>query len=172
MYAHSIRRVMILVACILLAGCFRSEAPLIAQGEGDYPFETITYQQTDGGQQITLVRVEDGYTSTDEDTEERLLLKALGDDIYLAQVKAAEGEGPGYLYGIISFSKEPSEFVVAAGYAEEADIGAIREGIEGLAVCADDAGTVCIDSLDAYREYALRDEVGKRGTTYRILEMK
>lgn len=161
-----------LAACVLLAGCFRSESPLIAPGEGDFPFETMTYQQTDGGQEIKLVRTENGYTSTDEGAEERLLLKALGDNIYLAQVKASEGEGPGYLYGIVSFSKDANEFVVAAGYAEEADIGTIREGIEGLAVCADGADTVCIDSLDAYRAYAMRDDVAKRGTTYRILEMK
>lgn len=166
------RRGVIFAACLLLAGCFRSETPLIAPGEGDYPFETVTYKETDGGQRITLVRTGDGYKPADEDTEERLLLKSLGDDTYLAQVKASESEGPGYLYGVVSVSPDPGGFIVAAGYAEDADIAAVRAGIEGLALCVDDADTVCIDSLDAYRRYAAQDEVVKRGTAYRILQMK
>jgi hypothetical protein len=172
MGVHSFRRVVILAACLSLAGCFRSETPLIAPGEGDYPFETVTYKEADGSQRITLVRTGDGYKPADEETGERLLLKALGDDTYLAQVKASESEGPGYLYGIVSVSPDPGGFIVAAGYAEDADIAAVRAGIDGLVLCAEDADTVCIDSLEAYRRYAARDEVVKRGNAYRILEMK
>ncbi|HSM42418.1 MAG TPA: hypothetical protein VK862_16835 [Afifellaceae bacterium] len=172
MGVHSFRSAAMLAACMLLAGCFRSETPLIAPGEGDYPFQTVTYEEAGGGQKITLVRTDDGYRPADETTGERLLRNGLGDDTYLAQVEASEGEGPGYLYGIISLSQEPGGFVVAAGYAEDADIAAIRAGIDGLALCAEDTDTVCVESLDAYRRYAARDEVVERGTEYRILEMK
>lgn len=171
-YPDFFRSAALFAAVAALSGCFRSEQPLIAPGKGDFPFETLTYIEAAGSNEVTLVRDGDSYRAAKEGEKDRLVLKSLGADRYLAQIEAPEGSGPGYLYGVVVVAADRKGFVVSAGYADDEDVAAIREGVEGLAPCTDDAGTVCVEDLDAYRHYAEQADVLKRGTSYRIVRMK
>lgn len=162
----------LMLVSIGLAGCFKTAEPLIAPGEADFPFETLTYIQASGGEEITLVRVGEAYRPANEETGDRVAFRTLGQDLYLVQLLSMESGEPAYLYGLIKVSPDRSGFVMSAAVAGKEDLAAVRGGYAGLVLCEDDPDTLCIESLDAYKAYALRDEVMARSTAYRILSMK
>ncbi len=162
----------VVLASLALAGCFTSERPLITAADADYPFESLTYMRTDGGEEITLERAADGYAPTSEgETADRLLLKAMGEDLYVAQTAAPNSDGSRYLYGLIRVAPDRKAFVVAAGMAEDADLEAVRGGVPGLRICEQDDDTICIDSLEAYLAYARETETGDE-TPHTILNIR
>jgi len=161
-----------MAACLVLAGCFTSERPLINAADADYPFESLTYMRTDGGEEITLERAADGYFPTAEGkTADKLLLKAMGDDLYVAQVAAPNSDGSRFLYGLIKVAPDRKAFVVGAGMAEDADLEAVRAGVPGLRICEQDDDTICIDSLEAYLAYAREARTGAE-TPHTILNIR
>ena len=161
-----------LAACLLLAGCFTSEQPMITADNADYPFESLTYMRTDGGEEITLERAAGGYAPTSEgETSDRLLLKAMGEDLYVAQTAVPNSDGSRFLYGLIKVAPDRKTFVVAAGVAEDADLEAVRAGVPGLRICEQDDDTVCIDSLEAYLDYARKAGTGDE-TPHTILNIR
>jgi len=155
-----------------LFGCFRSVEPLIGEGEADHPFESVTYVQAGGGEEVTLVRSGDAYRPANEDTDDRVWLKVLDENLYLAQLAPADASGPGYMYGIVRVAPDRKSFVMTASVAEASDIAALSQDHEGLGPCPDDPETVCIENDNAYIAYSEESEVARRKTVYNILKME
>jgi hypothetical protein len=162
----------IALVSLSLAGCFRTVEPLISAGEADFPFETLTYVEARGGDEITLVRAGDEYRPANEDIADRVMFKALDTNLFLVQLLSMETGEPAYLYGLIRLSPDMKSFVMAASVAAKDDLAAVRDGYAGLALCDEDPDTVCIEELDAYKAYALQDKVMSKATAYRIIRMK
>lgn len=157
---------------LALAGCFRSIEPLIGEGEADFPFQSLTYAQDGGGEEVTLVRVGNAYRPANEDTDDRVWLKELGEDRYLAQLAPANATGPGYMYAIVRVASDRKSFTMTAAVADASDLAAIRQDFEGLGPCPDDPETVCIENANTYVAYSQEAEVARRGTAFNILKME
>ena len=125
-----------------LAGCFRTALPLIAPGEADFPFETLTYVETDGGDEITLVRAGEAYRPANEDTEDRVAFKSLGPDLYLVQLLSMESGEPDYLYGLIKVSPDRSGFIMSAAVAGKEDLAAVRSGYAAASAVSGEGGVI------------------------------
>ena len=80
-----------------LAGCFKSDAPLIAKADAVFPFQTLTVTTPDGQTGI-LKRVGDVYVYSEPDTQpetekhQSVLLHKVGDNLYVAQNADEDGE--------------------------------------------------------------------------------
>ena len=162
----------LVLASVALAGCFKAVDPLIVPGAADFPFETLTYVEASGGDEITLVRAGEAYRPANENTNDRVTFKMLGPDMYLAQLTSSHDDKKLYLYGIIKLTADRSGFVMATAVADSEDLAAVRSGYDGLSLCQDDPDTICIESLDAYMAYSVQDSVMSRGEAYRIVSMK
>jgi len=167
-----LRLAAIALVSMSLAGCFRTAVPLIVPGEADFPFETLTYVEANGGEEVTLIRAGDEYRPANEDIADRVMFKALGTNLFLVQLLSMETGEPAYLYGLIKLSPDMKGFVMAASVAAKDDLAAVRDGYAGLVLCEEDPDTVCIEDLDSYKGYALQDAVMSKATAYRILSMK
>jgi hypothetical protein len=73
---------------ILLAGCFQSAIPLVAETGADFPFQPFTYEVAGEDDRVTPVKMGNSYSAPNEQGEATLLLKkvaamALNFTIYL-----------------------------------------------------------------------------------------
>lgn len=138
-----------------LAGCFASKDRLILPHEADFPFQSMTFVAADGEEQVTLVRRDDGYVSTKEDSKEVILFKLIEADTYVGQMSFASDGGLAQLYGVIRFAPDRKSFEVIRGIAEESDIQAAKAGEWGFHICEEDSDFVCIADIEAYARHAL-----------------
>lgn len=80
-----------------LAGCFKSETPVIAKADAVFPFQTLTVKTPDGQTGI-LKRAGDVYVYSEPDAKpetekhQSVLLYKVGDNLYLAQNADEDGE--------------------------------------------------------------------------------
>jgi hypothetical protein len=80
-----------------LAGCFKSESPLIAGADAIFPFQTLTVKTPDGQTGI-LKRTGDVYVYSEPDAQpgtekhQSVLLYKVGDNLYIAQNADEDGE--------------------------------------------------------------------------------
>ncbi|MGF1620909.1 MAG: hypothetical protein ACFCUR_09870 [Rhodomicrobiaceae bacterium] len=80
-----------------LAGCFKSDSPLVAGTDAVFPFQTLTVKTPDGETGI-LKRVGDVYVYSEPDAQpetekhQSVLLYKVGDNLYLAQNADEDGE--------------------------------------------------------------------------------
>lgn len=97
-----------LVIVLSLAGCFKSDTPLLDAASAKYPFAAITLQNEDG--QISIVKRDgDVYRFVEDGKQDAtaLLLYDLGPDRFLVQVANPTGESD-YLFA----QKQGSDLVV------------------------------------------------------------
>jgi hypothetical protein len=89
-----------------LAGCFKSEAPLIDKASAKYPFQTITL--TIDGETEVLTRDGDDYRRTENDkpSEATLLIHEIAENLFIVQESQPDGEAT-YL-----FAKKQADKVV------------------------------------------------------------
>lgn len=93
---------------VILAGCFRSSAPLLDAANAKYPFATITLRNEEG--QISQVKRDgDVYRFVEDGKQDRaaLLIQELDTDLYLVQVALPTGESE-YLFA----KKQGSDLIV------------------------------------------------------------
>jgi hypothetical protein len=89
------------LAVSVLAGCFRSDKPLIEVAQAAFPFEELTVKTEDG--EIAILRKEaSGYAYIDPEKpakpgEKPILLHQVADDLYVIQ-EAAENSHAIYLF--------------------------------------------------------------------------
>ena len=169
------RRAALAFVTALLAGCFASQEPLISADAADYPFESLTYLRAGSDEENTLVRVEGGYRPPDEtDSPDRLLLKDMGNGYFVVQVTMGNSGGSsgrlGYLYGLVRVSPDRTSFVMTASEAEDPDLAAVESGYPGLAICANDPDTVCVEDLEGYAAFGRQAE--NRLGTFTIVRIK
>jgi hypothetical protein len=87
-----------LLALVLgLAGCFKSEAPLIDKASAKFPFQTISL--TIDGETEVLTRDGDVYRRTENDkpSEATLLIHEIAENLFIVQESQPEGEAT-YLF--------------------------------------------------------------------------
>jgi hypothetical protein len=150
-----------------LSGCYISETPLIEARDAVFPYETIRYREADGGELMSMVHEDGAYVmrKDGEPGELQIRFKAIGDDLYLAQLSAEEGGKPAILFSVV---KVDWKHKTAESYKAVADMA--DEG-PGLRKCG--SSQLCIDDLEKYLTLA-REAVatGKPAVTYEIVEAK
>jgi hypothetical protein len=172
-FSRLIQSAALAFACLGLSGCFTSVEPLITPEDADYPFESLTYVQADSDDKITLLRVSDGYRpASEQDADDRVLLKAMGEGRYVVQVLSADSGKARYLYGFAQVAADRSSFLLTAAVAEKADRAAVQAGIAGLSICSDESDLVCIDDLAGYVDYAKGDVAGQKAVKHNILKIE
>jgi hypothetical protein len=150
-----------------LGGCYISETPLVGAGDAVFPYETISYRETDGDEIMTMVREGDAYVMRKEGEPGQLELrfKDLGDNLYLAQMTGEQDGKPAILYSVVKADwnkKTVDSYKAVADMAEEGP---------GLRKCGDNA--LCIDDLDRYLALARKAvSGGEPVASYEIVEAK
>ncbi|MHA1524268.1 MAG: hypothetical protein ACTSY1_07645 [Alphaproteobacteria bacterium] len=153
-----------------LAGCFKSGKELIRADNAVFPFKTLTYVDAGGDDKITLERVGDKYLNIGEKDGVYVRLKALGENVFVAQISAPDTKGPMHLYGLIKVSPDRKSFEIIRGYAGSSDLAAVRAGTPGLFVCDDDS--VCISALENYIDYAQAAPPEESQSQFQILKLE
>jgi hypothetical protein len=142
MIIRTLRALAVALLAAGLAGCFVTEKPLIAADEAVFPYQKIIFTAED--EPVTLTREGDVYVMTGKDPGPRIevLLRSLGDDLYLIQVGGLEEGKPNYLYAVVKVDVNARTAQSFKAIAQDADAG------PGLRRCGDNQ--VCIDDLEAY----------------------
>jgi hypothetical protein len=139
-----------LIAAVL-SGCFASETPLIADKDAVAPYAVITFRETDSDEAQTLRRSGTAYVADDEDIDLVVRFMPLAErgwdtGWYVAE---ATGSRDGEVMRIYAVVEADFDDLTAATYVAVADDGDTGAGLAG---CGD--GIVCIDSLNAYLDFA------------------
>ena len=150
----------------------KSEAALISAAEADYPFQTITYVRAGEDDKITLERVGDRYVSPLEKDKAWLRLKALGNNLFVAQIADVNDGVPFHLYGFIKLAPDKTSFDVIKGVADPEDRMAAEDGKAGFSVCPVDKSHVCLGSLKGFIDYAMKATGTGRVEHFNILAFK
>lgn len=150
------RLIVVLLAGLVLAGCFQTGQEFVSAAEADFPFESLTYRTDDDDETYTLVRKGDAYRSEEDDTTVRL--KNIGKDSWLVQTAFVDEGTTLYLYGIAVMAPGGKAFKVYKVLAEDADRDPARMAKYGLALCPDDDENICLPSADVYIAY-VRDRI-------------
>jgi hypothetical protein len=94
--ARRLRNALLLTLAVgVLAGCFRSDKPLIDTGQAAFPFEELTVK-TEDGETAILRKSAEGYVFTDPDKPDKpggppILLHKVAEHSYVAQEAGEDG---------------------------------------------------------------------------------
>ena len=138
-----------------LTGCFKSSVPFIDEAEADFPFQTITYEFEGEDDQVTLIKIGNAYAAPDEQGDSTLLLKVLGNNLYVVQATIKEADSSYYLYALAKLSLDGKSAEILKPYAQKEDHDVAEQGKYGFKLCSDDDGVICLSNLQDYIDYAL-----------------
>ena len=141
-------RLIAILACLALGGCFQSSREFISAAQAEFPFQTLTYSARDEEESFTLARRGDAYQVSGEDTEVRL--KTVGARSWLVQTHVVDDGQSLYLYGVAVVAADGKSFEVYKSIAEPDDRTPAVLAKYGLAVCATESDNICPSSADAY----------------------
>ena len=160
----------VLVAPLVLAGCFTSPEPLIGAGEAVFPYEKIVFRSADReDDRQTWTRKGDSYSFKPDDGNGReafVRLLPAGDDLYVVQMSFPEEDQTRHLFALVRVDLGAMQ---ADSYS--AIIPDRFEDVPGLSKCGD---VICIGNLDAYVAYARAgiDAGNPPDVTYRIISLE
>jgi len=159
---------LIAATAIGLSGCFVSKTPLVGEDKSVAPYQTIAYTQDDEDKTTTLTREGSAYMLRAEGNEVEIRFADVGDGAYVAQLRSKTEAGSPILY---AFLKVDLAIKTAQGYkivAKDEDSG------PGLSRCSTTEEEVCIESIEAYADYARKAIAAgeEPETTYNIITIE
>jgi len=168
---NSVKRLLFVSFVLGLAGCYRSNAPLITAANADFPFNNLTYQPQGSSDPVKLERQGNRYVASNKKQQAILLMKSIGQNRYVVQVSAQSKTEMVHLFGVITVSEDRKTFSLTHSYVVDFERAAIVNAHEGLSPCKTPEGDmVCLAELDAFIRYVnATKKIGRE--TYLILEM-
>lgn len=160
-----------LLCLLILAGCFKSDVPFISETEADFPFQTITYEFEEEDDRVTLVKVGNSYAAPNEQGESTLLIKNLGERLYLIQAAVEDKDSSMYLYSIAKLADDRKSAELIKPFAMSEDRKVAKAGKHGFRVCPQEDQMVCLSDLQAYIDYALSHQSEEKKRVL-ILDLK
>lgn len=130
MTASIVRVAVLVLAAVVLQGCFVSTAPLMTADQADFPFQKLTFKSE--SKSVTLTRDGDLYRIKEDDDAPTYLFKKIGENLYIGQAAGKNKKGkPETVYGIVERRGSHVEIrLPTCSDADEADLK--KAGIKKL----------------------------------------